>query len=97
MQLFLKQESCDQSSSCAQLDLPRYSATCEVSRFHERNFNHLMYESMEQTITIIQFRCNEGMDNALSLSNSDSDSANRMKRTRKSATYVVDMWNKGEV
>ena len=56
-----------------------------------------MYESMEQTITIIQFRCNEGMDNALSLSDSDSDSANRMKRTRKSATYVVDMWNKGEV
>ena len=42
---------------------------------------------------------NEGIDNALSicLRMIFSESANRMKRTRKSATDVVDMRNKDEV
>ena len=53
----------------------------------------------DETITIIPFRCNKGMDNALSISLHKifSDPANRMKRMQKSVTDVVDMGNKGEV
>ena len=59
--------------------------------------NFTRENSIQQTITMIQFRCNEGMSIALSirLRKIFSDCANKMKRTRKSATDVADMRNKG--